>query len=251
MKKIVRISLIVLIATILAQCSLLVGKNAMHTTYYPGTGEGAALVVLFPTIGGDGSLYKDYGLIEEIRARRPMVDVVVLDVKPELYLAGEIVKIVRSEVIIPAKDKGYPLTILVGTSLGGHGAILYATQYPEDVDGVFLFSPFISGPLASMAIEEAGGLEQWEDCPFLAWEHSCKVWKALKDYVADRERRARVFLGYGTEDRFADECRLLGKSLPPENVFTVPGGHNWKTWEQLWIKTWEYLDVARPFQRGH
>ena len=251
MKQIVRISALVLTAAILAQCSFLMGKDAMHTTSYPGTGKGEALVVLLPTIGGDGSLYQDYGVIEEIRAHRPLVDVVALNVRPELYLGGRIVEILRSEVIIPAKDKGYQLIILVGTSLGGYGAVLYATQYPEDVDGLFLFSPFISGPLATMAIEEAGGLERWEDCPFLGWEQSCKVWKGLKDYLADRKRRARVFLGYGTEDKFADECRILGESLPPQNVFTVPGGHNWKTWEQLWTKTWEYIDVARPFQRGH
>ncbi len=251
MKKIVLISAIVLIAAMLAQCSFLVGKNAMHTTYYPGTGKGEALVVLLPTIGGDGSLYEDYGVIEEIRARRPLVDVVALNVRPRLYLGERIVKILRSEVIIPAKEKGYKLIILVGTSLGGHGALLYATQFPEDVDGLFLFSPFISGPLATMAIEEAGGLGRWEDCPFLAWKHSCKIWKELQDYVADSKRRERVFLGYGTEDTFADECRVLGESLPPQHVFTVPGGHNWKTWEQLWIKVWEYIDVARPFQRGH
>ena len=250
MKTIVRIIAIASIAVVFAQCSFLVGREAMHTTYYPGTGKGETLVVLLPTIGGDGSHYEDQGLMEEVRTRSASVDVVALDIKPELYLAGEIVEILRSEVITPAKDKGYQLIILVGTSLGGHGALLYATQYPEDVGGLFLFSPFISGPLPTRAIREAGGLDRWEDCPFLAWEHSCNLWKALKDYLADSKRRAHVFLGYGTEDRFADECRVLGESLPPQNVFTVRGGHDWKTWKALWTKVGKYVDVARPFQRG-
>lgn len=250
MKRIVRVCTIVFIAAMLPECSGFIGKESLHTRYYPGTGEGEALIVLLPTIGGDGSHYEKQGLIEDLRSRGALADVVALNVKPRLYLGRRIVNILKTEVIVPAKHKGYRLIILVGTSLGGHGALLYATEYPEDVDGVFLFAPFISGPKPTRAIQEAGGLANWQDCPFLAWEYACNLWRALRDYVSVPERRARIFLGYGTEDRFANECRALAETLPPENVFTVEGGHDWVTWEKLWVKMLEYLDIAKPFQRG-
>jgi pimeloyl-ACP methyl ester carboxylesterase len=78
-------------------------------------------------------------------------------VAPSLYLGKKIVEILKTEVITPAKQKGYEVIYLVGTSLGGHGALLYATEYPEDVDAVALFSPFVTGYPPIDLVEEPGG----------------------------------------------------------------------------------------------
>jgi hypothetical protein len=117
------------------------------------------------------------------------------------------------------------------------------------VDGVFLLAPFISGDKVAGVIEEAGGLQSWSDCPFLAWDYACDLWGMLKGYLSDPRRHAFVFLGYGTEDRFEPACRVLAQALPPENVFTVPGGHDWVTWKKLWLNILTHLDVRKPFQR--
>lgn len=249
MKTIASICEMFFIAAILLAYNGCTGKQLSHTKFYPGTGKGRSLVVLLPTIGGKGSQYEEYGLMEELRMRGTLADAVVLNVNFRLYLRRKTVEILKTEVIDPAKAKGYKRFYLVGTSLGGHGALLYATQYPEDVDALFLFAPFISGPLVTKAIEEAGGLDEWKDCPFLAWKYACNVWKGVKDYASDPERRARVYLGYGTEDKFARECRTLAEVLPAENVFTVPGGHDWATWKELWIKVLDHLEALRSYQR--
>lgn len=240
---------IVLFALALSQCSRLMGKGALSATSYPGTGTGEALVVFLPTIGGKGQHYEAQGFIEEIRARGAQVDLAVLDIKPQLYFMQKTVDIIKTEIIGPAKAKGYQRIVLVGTSLGGHGALLYATQYPEDVDGVFLLAPLISGARMTHIIDEAGGLDQWSECPFLAWDYACDLWRMLKGYLSDPRRKAFVFLGYGTEDRFGEACGMLAQALPPENVFTVPGGHDWVTWKKLWLNILAYLDVRKPFHR--
>jgi len=87
---------------------------------------------------------------------------------------------VKTELVDPAKASGYEKIILVGASLGGHGALLYIMQHPEDVDGVVVLAPFLGGGRVAEAIENAGGLEKWEDCPALEWDYPCHMWKLLK-----------------------------------------------------------------------
>ncbi|MEJ2234796.1 MAG: alpha/beta fold hydrolase [Syntrophobacterales bacterium] len=175
----------------------------------------------------------------------------VLDVKPSLYLGSRIVELVKTEVIEPAKAEGFEEIYLVGISLGGHGVLLYATTYPEDVDGIILLAPFISGDRASDSIEEAGGLDTWEDCPFLAWTHACNLWKSLQVYVSDSRNQRKVVLGFGTEDTFVEQCQILAEVLLPEQVFTVSGGHDWTTWKKLFIKAADYFQELKIQRERH
>lgn len=200
-----------------------------------------SLVVLFPTIGDKGSHYETQGFLDEVWERGFEASMEVLDVKPSLYLGSRIIKLVKTEVIEPAKTEGFEEFYLIGTSLGGHGALLYATTYPEDVAGLIILAPFMGGDFASEAIEEAGGLDEWQDCPFLAWNYACNVWKSLKVYVSDSENQRKVVLGFGREDKFANQCRVIADVLPPEQVFTVPGGHDWVTWKKLFAKVADYF----------
>ena len=43
-----------------------------------------------------------------------------------------------------------------------------------------------------------------------------------------------LHLGYGREDRFAPAHALMARSLPPERVTVLPGGHDWPVWTALW-----------------
>ena len=222
-------------------CSGSRGKKALPSVRYSGMTGKRSLVVLFPTMGGKGSHYETQGFLDEVWERDFEASMEVLDVKPSLYLGSRIVELVKTEVIEPAKAEGYKEIYLIGISLGGHGALLYATTHPEDIDGIVVLAPFISGDLVSEAIEEAGGLDTWEDCPFLGWEYACNVWKSLQVYVSDSENQKKIVLGFGREDKFVDQCRVLADVLLPEQVFTVPGGHDWETWKKLFVKTADYF----------
>ena len=248
MKKVVWLCAVAGIVVLFLGCSGSRGKKALPSVRYSGMTGKRSLVVLFPTMGGKGSHYETQGFLDEVWERGFEASLEVLDVKPSLYLGSRIVELVKTEVIEPAKTEGFEEIYLVGISMGGHGVLLYATTYPEDVDGIVLLAPFISGDTASEAIDEAGGLDTWEDCPFLAWTHACNLWKALQVYVTDPWNQRKVVLGFGTEDIFVEQCRVLGDVLLPEQVFTVPGEHNWATWKELFSKVADYF-LALKIQR--
>jgi hypothetical protein len=248
MKKFIRILAILFVITVLAVFILIIREDRLSIKLYPGTGKGKGntLVVLLPTVAGNGRLYEKQGLIDICRKHGAIVDIMSINVQPTLYLNKRIVEKMKSRVIEPAKSSGYEHIYLLGTSLGGHAALIYAIAYPDDIEGLFLFSPYISDPFVTDIISEAGGLLVWDECPLYAWEYSCKLWKSIRSYLSDPERRASVFLGYGMEDRFVKSCEVLAEVLMPENVFTEPGGHSWKTWQKLWEKTLNRLKIVKP-----
>jgi len=245
MKRIIWLGAIASIVVLFLGCSGSRDKKALPSVRYSSMTGRRSLVVLLPTMGGKGSHYETQGFLDEAWEREFEASMEVLDVKPSLYLGSRIVELLKTEVIEPAKAEGYEEIYLVGISLGGHGALLYATKYPEDVAGIVILAPFIGGDRASRAIEESGALDTWEDCPFLAWTYGCNLWKSLKVYVSDSRNQRKVVLGFGREDKFVDQCRVLADALPPEQVFTVSGGHDWATWKKLFIKTADYYQELK------
>lgn len=169
MKRIIWLGAIASIVVLFLGCSGPRDKKTLPSVRYSGMTGRRSLVVLLPTVGGKGSHYETQGFLDEVWEREFEASMEVVDVKPSLYLGSRIVELLKTEVIEPAKAEGYEDIYLVGTSLGGHGALLYATKYPEDVAGIVILAPFIGGDRASRAIEKAGALDIWEDCPFLAW----------------------------------------------------------------------------------
>ena len=207
-------------------------------------GPDRVLVLLLPPIAGRGLQYERSGFIEAVRERGFEVDLKVVDVNPMLYLQGRIVEVIKNEIIDPAKASGYSRLLLVGISLGGHGALLYVTQAAQDIDGVVLLAPFIGGFVIDDAIREAGGLTQWEDCPSIEWNYACDMWNLIKGFLSVPGNKDKIVLGFGLEDGFAESNQVLAQQLPPNNVFKVSGGHDWVTWKRLWIKILDYYNVS-------
>jgi len=241
MKRLFLLCAIACIIPLFVGCSSYTSKKSLG--YRDHVGPDRVLVLLLPSISGKGSHYETNGFIEAVREKGFEADLKILDVNPVLYFHGRIIELVKTELVDPAKASGYEKIILVGTSLGGHGALLYIAQHPEDVDGVVVLAPFLGGGHVAEAIEKAGGLKRWEDCPALEWAYPCNMWKLLKDYVSDPHNQSTIILGYGTEDGFAKHNSLLADELPPRNVFKVAGGHDWVTWKHLWIEVLEYFHV--------
>lgn len=239
MKKAVSFCVIASVVLLLPGCFWNTGKPALSSRTY--VGPDRVLIMLLPPIGGKGFYYETYGFIEAVRERGFEADLTILDVSPVLYFKGTIVELIKTKLVESAKASGYKRILLVGTSLGGHGALLYITKCPEDVDGVVVIAPFLGGTHLAKVIEEAGGLNQWEDCPMFEWRYACAIWKLLKGYVSHPESRTKIILCYGLDDRFAERNRLLADALPAENVFTVSGGHDWETWKKLWVKVLDYF----------
>ena len=64
--------------------------------------------------------------------------------------------------------------------------------------------------------------------------HVRRVWDWIKRHEGGAGVGPRLYLGYGTRDRFAKASALLAAHLPPQHVLSIPGGHDWRTWKRLW-----------------
>jgi pimeloyl-ACP methyl ester carboxylesterase len=118
--------------------------------------------------------------------------------------------------------------------MGGLGALLYTIDHPEDIQGIYLVAPFLGHRSIFKEIEAAGGVRRWEPGTFdpnKKWQRM--LWRWLKHNAAEHPT-IPIYLGYGEKDRYVAGQRLLAQTLPPERVFTVPGGHDYESFRGLW-----------------
>jgi pimeloyl-ACP methyl ester carboxylesterase len=221
----------------------------LRTVSYPGQGHPRTLVVLLP---GRRDSPEDFGRFDFPKwaaEAGAQVDMVAVDAHLGYYYNRTIVDRLHEDVIAPAR-KRYDRIWLAGISLGGTGSLLYTDQHPEDVDGILLLAPFLGEEKVIDEVAAAGGLSGWQPPETLAPDDfQRQMWVWLKDGVRGK---IPIYLGYGRSDDFARANGLVGKELPPERVFTVPGGHGWKAWRAAWeafLKTGALSPL--PAAEGH
>ena len=206
----------------------------LRTIAYPGSGHPRTLVVLLP---GRYDSPEDFGRsgFPEMAARAGVqADMVAVDAHLGYYLKRIIVDRLHEDVIAPARRR-YERIWLVGVSVGGTGALAYAEQHPENVDGIVLLAPYLGEEKVVGEVAAAGGLRGWEPPETIAADdYQHELWAWLERYAEGSEGRIPLYLGYGTRDSFAWANGLLAEVLPPGRVFTVSGGHDWKAWRALW-----------------
>jgi len=232
-------------ASALLLTSALVGGCATGPTHEPSLhtlqlgDRSNTLVVMLPGIKDRAEQFLVAGLVGGNTPAEPF-DVVV--VGPELrdYVRGTLVERLRTDVIEPALARGYDDIWLLGVSIGGFGSLLYAGEFPADIRGVVLLSPYLGGRRVPRAIVAAGGFEAWRAAtgpsPFV------DGWVALQTFL--RRTDATVVLGFGGDDRLAATYAPLLATLPRSQIYTVEGGHAWTTWAPLWLKIKETIDSA-------
>lgn len=203
------------------------------------------LLVMLPGVGIEASEFADRGMVAAVHERGLPVDVIAARPALDLYLDGTIDGVLHRRVIAPALAHGYIRLWLLGISLGGMGALLYASAHAVHVEGMVLLAPFLGtqGTIAELA--DAGGLESHSALQSAtAPEQRMLNW--LWDFLARQPASPALYLGYGRHDRFAQGHRLLAEQLPTERIVTTDGGHDWNTWLALWQRA---LDVV-PFAKG-
>jgi pimeloyl-ACP methyl ester carboxylesterase len=156
------------------------------------------------------------------------VDRIAVETGMECYLDEVSVRRLEDEVIAPAHARGAVSIWLVGISLGGLGALLYAQAHPDRIAGLVLLAPFIGSRGLIAEVERGGGLRHWRAADPTTPERRLLTWLGRGQDLPD------MHLAYGTDDRFSAAHRLLADLLPPERVVTAPGGHDWPTWCRLW-----------------
>lgn len=209
----------------------------------PGGGQDRVLLVMLPGVGIEASEFASRGLVAAVRERGLVVDIVAADIELDLYLDGRIAASLHDAIIKPALAQGYSRIWFLGISLGGMGALLYASAYGAHVEGLVLLAPFLGTQGTVAEIAAAGGLASWSTSNSAATATESRILVWLQDFVARRPARPQLYLGYGTADRFALGHRMLAERLPRNYVVTEEGGHDWDTWLTLWHRL---LD-ASPF----
>ncbi|HWI41372.1 MAG TPA: hypothetical protein VNX25_07780, partial [Verrucomicrobiae bacterium] len=100
-------------------------------------------------------------------------------------------------------------------------------------------APYLGEGDLTAPIEQAGGLRTWrppeqvtQGQGLLAPGNLTRMWETVRLLPQARLQR-RVFLGYGSGDRFGGGSRLLQGVLPPGQWVVTEGGHDWETWRRV------------------
>ena len=205
-------------------------------------GAGRCLAVLLPGRLNDPEKFAEAGFARAVASSGLAVDLVAVDTHLGYFRARSVVERLRTDVIAPARAAGYDTIWIVGTSLGGLGGLLYLRDHPDDLAGVLALAPYLGETAVIEEIERAGGPGQWQAPPTLAESDvGRELWSWLGPWTSG-EPTVPLHLGWGTADAFDRSNRLLAGLLPPAQVYTVAGGHDWGVWERLWE---EFLDRTR------
>ncbi len=198
--------------------------------------DASCLVVFLPGRGDRAEHFVERGFVAALRASSsPLARcrVVAADAHLGYFAEGSIITRLRADVVAPALAAGTRDVWLVGISLGGLGASLYARNHAEDLAGIVMLAPFLGEKEILEEIRAAGGPSAWTPPATIPERDLRGVWRWLQS--GGRNDRPRVFLGWGEDDRFAPSCRLAAELLPAEQSFTAAGGHTWAAWKRLWL----------------
>jgi pimeloyl-ACP methyl ester carboxylesterase len=135
----------------------------------------------------------------------------------------------QREVIEPAKERG-SIVWLGGISLGGMVAMAHVVARPGVVAGLCLLAPYPGSRPSTNVIERAGGPDRWQPSEADLRDPELRVWQWLVRPPADLP----VFIGHGSEDRFADRIQQVAERFAPASRHVVAGGHDWSAWLPLW-----------------
>lgn len=171
------------------------------------------------------------GFVRAARERALPVDLVFVELKLQHLTDRTILRRLRHEIVLPARALGCRSVWLGGISLGGFVALAYAERYPQEIDGLCLFAPYLGNHIVVGEIERANGVAGWTPGELADDDDERRIWSFIKQ---QRSRPSQLHLGFGSDDRFAQSHRLMAAALAPQNVDVVPGGHEWPAWRRLW-----------------
>lgn len=204
------------------------------------------LLLMLPGVGIEVGDFSSHGLVAAVHDRGLPVDIVAARPELDLYFDGTIAAEIDHLIVKPAQQAGYARIWCLGISLGGMGALLYASSKYSNIDGIILLSPFVGTKGTISEISNAGSLAQWSSGTSNATRLERELLLWLKEFLSERPATPALYLGYGLSDRFAIGHTMLAEQLPKDRVVTTDGGHNWMTWAKLWRQILDDEPFAEP-----
>jgi pimeloyl-ACP methyl ester carboxylesterase len=191
------------------------------------------VVVMLPGRGDDLGGLQKRDTAQIIQQEWPDADVILVGLTMPFYTSGVASRRLHDEVMAPLKGRGYKQIWLAGISLGGMGTLLYDHDYPGEVDGMLLLSPYLGKDDVQREIRDAGGLAKWNpgpEQPVGPNNFTRELWRSIKQWSDNPSRRNSVWLAYGDKERLREPIELMSPQLPADHVLMLPGHHNWKLW---------------------
>ncbi|MDF3983247.1 alpha/beta hydrolase-fold protein [Luteibacter sp. PPL201] len=213
------------------------------TKTLPGDRHATTLVIALPGIADNLASLEAGGIGNAVHGAWPDADVELVELTIGYYKDGRALPALH-DLVATARREGYRHVWLAGASLGGMGALLYDTAWPDDVDGLVLLAPYLGDEAILKDIRAAGGVVRWQAPPAAMpgpenWQ--AQLWRRVKAWSARPGGDSRVWLAYGDKDKFAPNMPLLAPAVPASHIVTGPGVHEWTTWTPL---------AARVFARA-
>jgi len=199
------------------------------------TAGAASLIVLLPGAYMTAADFEQAGFFSAVARRRLALDIIAVDLDLESISSGTALPAVQAQIIAPARQQGYEKIWLGGISLGGLLSLCHNADHPRSIDGLCLLAPYPGSRLTINAIARSGGLQAWQATADQLADPEFRMWQWLQHPPVNFP----VFVGYGTEDRFAAGMQQIAECFPPEARRAVPGSHDWPAWKVLWE---EFLD---------
>lgn len=204
-----------------------------HAEHGPERADG--LVVFLPGFGDDGGVFERYGLVDIVRDDTRF-DAVGAHAHFGFYRDFSVLPRLETDVVGPALRMGYERIWLVGTSMGGFGAVSYAAAHPDEIAGVMLIAPYLGGPAVLDEIR-AQGFEDWSPGELEGpsgdrADVTRRNWAWMRAQLNDPEGTP-IYLGYGEQDPSVADFQILEGQLPEDRVFSIPGPHGWLAWTPI------------------
>jgi pimeloyl-ACP methyl ester carboxylesterase len=203
--------------------------RVLHVPAPPGTGV-AACVVLLPGAYHEPEDFVRAGFDHAIRARALAIELVLVAPGMRHVADRAWLEELPVRVLQPVRAAGRPLW-LGGISLGGFMALRCAAQHPALADGLCLIAPYLGNRIVASEIAAQGGLATWQagDCD--EEDDERVVWRYAQGLATPPPA---LYLGLGSDDRLGTTQGLLARALPSAVTQTLPGGHDWPVWRELW-----------------
>lgn len=196
------------------------------------------LVIFLPGRGDDLTAFEKAGFIDALKASGTSADAVAVDSHLGYFMAGQLAERMRADIIEHYQERGYSRFILVGTSLGGYGALWLENEYPDSIHGMLLIAPYLGPKKVIDSVKQSDSLAEWknqlgrdpstDEYPWVWLEALTRATGQLED---------KLLLAYGEKDKFRDGAEIVGRLMSPGHVIRADGTHNWRTWQELWIRT--------------
>lgn len=229
---------------LLGGCAFTQAPNPMASVQVAPAGEPKCILVLFPGAGDHAGEYEKFGFFQRVQDRALPVVVAAADATLGYYMTNTMQPRVEADVIAPLRAR-YPKAKLwvAGISMGGFGALFYAQQHAEQVEGVLAMAPFLGSPDIAEEVRASGGLSKWKAPPRAQVvddrNYQRQLWRWLQEATVPGAKAPQIHLGYGVEDGISVQGAVLASALPSGRVTIKPGGHVWEAWTPIFE---EFLD---------